>query len=232
MVTISPSRLLTILSAFEDDTCCLKPISCEINTITRSDGSVTLTQGRNTAIVYATGPIEVKAQHMEAYRGTILLNYRPKCGQLTASDRLVETQLKEIIESAVLLDLYPRAGIQVALQELENNGSLLSCLINGSCLALVNAGIEMAFMYAAVTAALKADKSIILDPDAVQIENASAVFVFVFENVDKKLIFTKAVGVFSKLTFFRAKLQAQIQAEFVFAYYRQVIKSLSEQKFY
>ena len=228
MVSVIASKRLKIASDFEaDDDVCLKAIQCELNTISRSDGSVTLSQNNNTVIAYVNGPIEIKMQYTEIDRGAVQLNFRPKSGQMNANDRLLENQLKSILESAILLNLYPQSGIQIALQEIENRGSLLATLINGVCLALILTGIEMHFTFAAVTAAISIENDIILDPDQVQIDNAKGLFVFVFNSVDEKLIFCHTIGIFSKMVFFQAKNQCRSQIKNVFNYFRKVAQSLS-----
>jgi exosome complex component RRP41 len=68
--------------------------------------------------------------------------------------RLVEMSLllKRAMESALLLHLYPRSRIEIAVTVLSDDGSRLCAAINAATLALVDAGIPMKDLVCACSA--------------------------------------------------------------------------------
>ncbi len=59
-------------------------------------------------------------------------------------------------------------------QVLQDDGALLSCALNAACAALVDAGVPMDAMLAAVTCALLPGGAVLLDPSGKEEEDASA----------------------------------------------------------
>ncbi len=47
---------------------------------------------------------------------------------------------------------------------LEDDGGLWACLVNSACLALVDSGISMKCLFAAVTVAVTNDDAVFVDP--------------------------------------------------------------------
>ena len=88
----------------------------------------------------------------------------------------------------IYLDLHPRTSISVILQEMQDDGCLLSTAVNSACCALIDAGIPMKSMMASVTVYLNGD-DINLDPCKEEIEeNPGSSIVLTFESVENKLI--------------------------------------------
>lgn len=94
-----------------------------------------------------------------------------------------ESIIRETCETAMMAALYPRTTISVILQEMQDSGGvsylvscrsliifllpqLLACSINASCLALMDSGLAMKFLFAAVTCGVTQDDLLIVDPDA------------------------------------------------------------------
>ncbi|GAA5923217.1 hypothetical protein JCM3775_007468 [Rhodotorula graminis] len=51
--------------------------------------------------------------------------------------------VKNTFDNVLLLHLYPRSSIDIYLQVLENDGSVLQAAINATCLALISAGLPL-----------------------------------------------------------------------------------------
>jgi len=85
-------------------------------------------------------------------------------GPIGVETRSKESFIRDVIASAVVASLHPRSNLSLALQVLEDDGGLWSCLVNGSCLALIDSGISMKGLFAAVGVAVADDGRIIIDP--------------------------------------------------------------------
>ncbi|XKL60752.1 hypothetical protein PGB90_007809 [Kerria lacca] len=126
-------------------------LKCELNTLSRADGSSILCQNNTVMAAAVYGPVEVKQHKMLIDKAYIEIVFRPKCGLSQIGDRLLESIIGKICENAILSTFYPRTAIYIIVQEMQNSGAALACSINAACLALIHAGIGMNFLFAAVT---------------------------------------------------------------------------------
>ncbi|EAT41543.1 AAEL006819-PA [Aedes aegypti] len=201
----------------------LRPMHCELNLLTRSDGSAMLTQGETAVVASVNGPIEVKLQHMNVEKSHIDIYFKPRSGMGSVNDRLLESLIKNTYESAILTGLHPRTAISIQLQEMQDQGGLVACAINAVCLALMNSGIEMKFLVAAVHSVLREDGDIVLDPDALQSKDARAKFTFVFENCTRNTVSIYTHGKFTTEQYHRALKMAEEAVEKVFGFYADIV---------
>ena len=77
--------------------------------------------------------------------------------------RSKESFVREIVTTSVVSALHPRSSLSLALQVLEDDGGLLACLVNSACLALVDSGIAMRCLFAAVSVAVTSEGKILVD---------------------------------------------------------------------
>ncbi|XP_058834511.1 exosome complex component RRP46 [Topomyia yanbarensis] len=201
----------------------LRPMYCELNVLTRSDGSALLTQGETAVIASVHGPAEVKMQHMNVEKAHVEIHFRPRSGLGSVNDRLLESLIRNTYESAILTGLHPRTAISVQIQEMQNLGGLVACAINAVCLALVNSGIEMKYLVAAVHSVLGEDGEITLDPDELQSKDARAKFTFVFESVRRNTVSIYTHGKFTPEQYHRALRMGTTAVEKVFDFYREIV---------
>merc|ERR1712212_534410 len=178
-------------------------------------------------------------------------------GNPSCATRLKEEIIRNSIDSSVIGSLYPRTSINVIIQEVQGNGStggsILAASINASCLALLDGGVPMRSMFAAVSCAcLKRDDSqeqaegdeeerleVIVDPTEEQELGAKSVLTFAFESREKKLVASHFSGQTGggvvggggrgATTLSDKKLQECLSlcsqaAEEIFAFYRDCIK--------
>jgi exosome complex component RRP46 len=74
----------------------------------------------------------------------------------------------------VQLSQYPRTVIQVILQVIQSDGSVLSCALHAAVAALLDAGIAMLSLPVATTCLLSNSSPLRLDPTAEEEENDEA----------------------------------------------------------
>ncbi|GLV42239.1 Rrp46 [Carabus blaptoides fortunei] len=126
-------------------------IQCEMGVLTRSDGSAIVRQGETIVVAAIHGPTESKMQRMLIEKSNVEAHYRPKSGLPGVSDRFKESVIRNTCETILMATLYPRSTISVVIQEIQDCGELLACAINAACLALLDSGIEMKFLYQTVS---------------------------------------------------------------------------------
>lgn len=160
----------------------LRRLECSINThANASDGSSYLEQGNNKVITLVTGPQEPKLRsQMNVTKATIsvALNItrfskieRSKSSHKNERRVLeMQTALVRTFEKNVMLHLYPRTQIEIQIHVLQQDGGLMSSLINGITLALIDAGVAMYDYISGVSIGLY-DTTPLLDLNSVE-ENA------------------------------------------------------------
>ncbi|XP_071562313.1 exosome complex component RRP46 [Temnothorax nylanderi] len=205
--------------------CILRPINCEINLLSRSDGSTMFMQGDTTIIAGVNGPLEARSQKMAYDRVSIEVTHTPLKGPAKVDDRLIETYIKETCESAILVSFHPNTMVCINLQEMQDSGGLLACAINAACLALINSGLSMKYTVAAVSCMIEKETGeVIMDPDSSQLKNAKAEFTFAFDGINKDIICCHSIGRFSQSEFLASMDKCRQVSKYVFDYYREVTK--------
>ncbi|KAK7788565.1 hypothetical protein R5R35_000155 [Gryllus longicercus] len=201
----------------------LRPLRCELNVLSRPDGSAMITQG-NTAVVAAVyGPVDVKPQRILVDKASIETVYKPKSGLPNVADRMRETIIKNTCETALLSAIHPRTAVCIVLQEMQDSGGLLSCCINAACMALMDSGIAMKFLVAAVSCMISED-DIILDPSDKDLMGSKASLTFVFDSAKKNLVASHTSGVFSQEQYHESLLKCRQASCEIFEFYRSLVK--------
>lgn len=70
------------------------------------------------------GPVEVKMQRILIDRAFVETYYRPRSGQPSVDDRFVELFLRNICESSIHINTYPRTAITINVQEMHDDGGV------------------------------------------------------------------------------------------------------------
>lgn len=102
----------------------LRTLNCELNPLTRTDGSTLFIQGATCVLASMLGPVEVKLQNLKIDKAHVDCIYRPKAGLPTIRDKIRETMIKDTCEAALLSALHPRTLISIQLQELDDRGGV------------------------------------------------------------------------------------------------------------
>jgi exosome complex component RRP41 len=132
---------------------------------TSSDGSSLLTMGNTTVLCTVTGPRESKTSRDNT---AATIDCEVHIAAFAAGDRRVRkrgdkrvAELQSSITGAfqghVFANLYPRSTISIALHVLSLDGALLAACLNAASLALVDAGVPMPSLLAAVSSGVIVD---------------------------------------------------------------------------
>uniref|UniRef100_A0A6G1SP78 Exosome complex component RRP46 n=1 Tax=Aceria tosichella TaxID=561515 RepID=A0A6G1SP78_9ACAR len=118
------------------------------NNLTKADGSALIDQ--DDTIVQATvfGPVDIAQSKINYEEAVVEILFKPKINIPSTSPafdsvREIEDMLKQIFKEVILVRLHPRTSISILVQEIYNNGSLLSAAINAVCCALIDAGLPL-----------------------------------------------------------------------------------------
>uniref|UniRef100_A0A1I8C067 RNase_PH domain-containing protein n=1 Tax=Meloidogyne hapla TaxID=6305 RepID=A0A1I8C067_MELHA len=113
------------------------------------------------------------------------------------SDRFISSIVKASIDEFA----YPRTCIQICTQELKADGPTDALHLNSICLALLDSGIRMHYVFASVTIAIRAaDGELLINPEQLQSNASKAILTFVFRPsviLSGKLIGTHSTGEFT-----------------------------------
>jgi len=160
----------------------LRQIDVEKSLLNQANGSARFSQGNTSVLVSVHGPMEVKPRKELIDRATVEFYYKPKDRLPGSTEREREHLLRSTLESVILSSLHPRTSIMIVIQELNDDGCLLSTAINGACLALIDAGIPMKALIASCTCAMNNERKLLLDPNALEEREASILFTFAFNS--------------------------------------------------
>jgi len=151
----------------------LRKIKLEVGVMQRADGSAYIEWGQNKIIAAVYGPREALPKHIQdPYKA--LVNYQYRMATFSVPDRKQpkpgrrEVEISKVsgeaLEKAIFLERFPNTTIDVFVEVLDSNAGTRVAALTAASLALVDAGIPMRDMVAAVGVG-KAGGHIILDLD-------------------------------------------------------------------
>ncbi|ROT79602.1 exosome complex component RRP46 isoform X1 [Penaeus vannamei] len=197
---------------------------CELNFLSRSDGSALYSIGNTVALASVNGPGDTKKSNRLYNRSHLDVVYSPCTGQPMIGERALEAIIARTIEQVVLVHLHPRTAINVTIQEMQSDGLALSTSVNAACMALMDAAIQMNNTFAAVTCCITGDDIIKIEPTEAEIKESVAVATFVFEGLSLQVLSAHQEGRLNEETFQSCLSKCQIAAKDVFNFYRQTME--------
>lgn len=140
-------------------------INAELSLLSQVDGSAKVTIDSTTVICSVTGPIEPKPRQELPTELALETIVRPAKGVPTPREKYLEDKIRAVFTPIITRHKYPRQLCQLTVQILEAgedetlfNQKELSTSINATLLALVDAGIALNDMVAALTIAVVKNK--------------------------------------------------------------------------
>jgi exosome complex component RRP41 len=154
----------------------------EVGVIKNASGSAYIEQGKNKIIAAVYGPKELHPRHLALPdRAVIRCRYHMapfstevrKGTSFSRRELELSKVIREALESAVMLELYPRATIDVFIEVLQAGGGTRCAGLTVASLALADAGIPMRDMIAACASG-KVDGQVVLDLNEIEDEYGEA----------------------------------------------------------
>jgi exosome complex component RRP41 len=149
----------------------LRPLKLEVGVLPNADGSAYIEHGKNKILVGVFGPREMHPKHLSR-PDRMVLRCRYHMAPFSVQERKSpapsrrEVELgkviRESLEPALFLELYPRTGIDVFIEVLQADGGTRCASITAASLALADSGIPMRDLVVACAAG-KVEDSVVLD---------------------------------------------------------------------
>lgn len=176
----------------------MRELECELSFLNKCDGSAAFQHGFTRALCAVYGPTEVKLNQEKVDRSTLDCIIKPKIGLAGVKEKSLENLIAKTCEEVALTTLHPRSAMQIVIQILQDSGSLLSCLLNSACMAMVHAGIPMKSMMVAVSCCIsKNNPQIFIDPTIDQEKESACSMTFAFGTKSFEMIASHTSGTFS-----------------------------------
>jgi exosome complex component RRP41 len=176
-----------------------RQLSYNLGSSLQADGSAYIEQGLNKVLVTICGPAEAHRRGADAgdERASIACHFlnSPFSGPDWRKRRLTDRKTHELetivintFEAVVMLETYPKSQIDITVDILESDGSLLCTVINGVTLALMDAGIAMADMVCSCSVG-SINQQLILDLNQTEQNTASFFLPLAIKARTKEIIF-------------------------------------------
>ncbi|XP_038073991.1 exosome complex component RRP46-like [Patiria miniata] len=198
----------------------LRTAGSEQNLLSRPDGSATFTQGDTSVMAAVYGPADVRQNKEIIDRATVEVIYKPKSGMPGIREKSKEQLIRNTCETVILTAMHPRSSITIVTQEVQDSGALLACCINASCMALMDAGVPMKCLVAAVTCMLDSEERLVLDPTDKQAKDALCLATFAFDSTNKKVVTSTFQGSCTMQQYQSLLASCQTASQKVFDFYR------------
>jgi exosome complex component RRP41 len=150
----------------------LRPITIKAGVLNEADGSAFIHWGGNKIVVGVYGPRPCIPRHeANPYKAIIKARYMmaPFCskeerGRTGPTRRSIEISkvIREAFEHVVLTRLYPKTEIDIFIEVLQAHGGTRTAAITAATVALIDAGIPLKDMVAAVSVG-KIDGRVVVD---------------------------------------------------------------------
>ncbi|MGQ9759344.1 MAG: exosome complex exonuclease Rrp41 [Candidatus Methanomethylicaceae archaeon] len=149
----------------------LRPIKFQIGLLKNADGSAYVEWGRTKVLVGVFGPREFHPKHL-AMPDRCLIRARYHMAPFSVEERKspapsrreieLSKVIREALEPAIFIELFPRTTIDIFAEVLQADGSTRCAVISAAALALADAGVPMRDLVSSVAVA-KIDGEIVLD---------------------------------------------------------------------
>jgi ribonuclease PH len=206
----------------------LRPLAAEVSCLSRSDGSCKFSSGSTTILAAVFGPAAPRAvsraRNNEA-TVAVVFKYGSKISSSTTdssksyhpgygtNERELERFIGDALQGCIDTRSYPRTIIEVVIQVMSADGSVLSSAINAAVLALMDAGVRMNRIPIGTTCLVKCfdtNADILFDPSAEEESNDeyAAIVLATSDNDDIDNGGNSSVRVISSLTFGQFQLES------------------------
>lgn len=126
-----------------------------------------------------SGPVEVQIRDEKLDEATVEVVVRPAKGVPTTKEKLMESVLRTAFEPVILGGMMPRTLVQIVVQIIKDDGCILAAAVNAITVALLDAGIPMKHMAAAITVMIDQHNELVLDPTTVELEVKIYIYIYI-----------------------------------------------------
>ena len=130
----------------------LRPVKLQVGILSHADGSAYIEHGKNKILAAAFGPREMHPKHL-SQPDRMVLRCRYHMAPFSVQERKspapsrreveLSKVIKEALEPALFLELYPRTGVDVFIEVLQADGGTRCAAITAAALAIADSGVPM-----------------------------------------------------------------------------------------
>lgn len=210
--------------------CTLRPLSCELSCLHRADGSSLWKSGSTHVMAAVYGPIaprlpmQVKTRDCDQAIVSVLIKSSPAATSSSSTkrssfvmEREWEQLLGRVLSASIERGTYARTVIEVVVQVIQDDGSVLAAALHAAVAALLDAGVAMNRALPVATTCLIVENNsnphsgtLLLDPTAQEERESSCdatLFVLVTESLDPgRVLATQSVSIGGSCTTKAAKM--------------------------
>jgi exosome complex component RRP41 len=149
----------------------LRPLKLEVGVLSNADGSAYIEHGKNKILAAVFGPREMHPKHLSR-PDRMVLRCRYHMAPFSVQERKspapsrreveLSKVIREALEPALFVELYPRTGIDVFVEVLQADGGTRCASITAASLAIADSGIPMRDLVVACAAG-KVEDTVVLD---------------------------------------------------------------------
>ena len=143
----------------------LRPLHLEKESTYRADGSATVSQGKTTVVTAVYGPKRIPTTNVEFSDKAVIsvkISYTNEKDDATLME--MEYMIQKLLENVIQRSLFPRTTINVFIQVICDDGSLLAVIMNSVMLALDDSGIPINNKFASLCLLVGENGDILPDP--------------------------------------------------------------------
>jgi len=149
----------------------LRHLKLQVGVLSNADGSAYIEHGKNKILAAAFGPREMHPKHL-SLPDRMALRCRYHMAPFSVQERKspapsrreveLSKVIRESLEPALFLELYPRTGVDLFVEVLQADGGTRCASITAAALAIADAGVPMRDLVVACAAG-KIDDTVVLD---------------------------------------------------------------------
>ena len=149
----------------------LRPVKLQVGVLSNANGSAYIEHGKNKILAAAFGPREMHPKHL-SQPDKMVLRCRYHMAPFSVQDRKspapsrreieLSKVIRESLEPALFLELYPRTGVDVFVEVLQADGGTRCAAITAAALAIADSGVPMRDLVVGCAAG-KIENTIVLD---------------------------------------------------------------------
>jgi exosome complex component RRP41 len=149
----------------------LRPVKIQVGVLPNADGSAYIEHGKNKILAGAFGPREMHPKHL-AQADRMVLRCRYHMAPFSVQERKspapsrreveLSKVIRESLEPALFLELYPRTGVDVFIEVLQADGGTRCAAITAAALAIADSGVPMRDLVVGCAAG-KIDDTVVVD---------------------------------------------------------------------
>ena len=149
----------------------LRPVKLQVGVLSNANGSAYIEHGKNKILAAAFGPREMHPKHL-SQPDKMVLRCRYHMAPFSVQERKspapsrreieLSKVIRESLEPALFLELYPRTGVDVFVEVLQADGGTRCAAITAAALAIADSGVPMRDLVVGCAAG-KIENTIVLD---------------------------------------------------------------------